>query len=157
MAHEDHIAKLGKYGIIASMQPNFVPNWQLKGGMYERRLGWERAKNMNRFRSIMDRTVLAFGSDNMPLGPLYGIYGAMIHPSEEERLSFSSAVYAYTYGSAFSIFREDYLGLLESEYEASFVVLNIHPQGITPKKVNKAKIEIFVKRGKNVLGRISSI
>ena len=104
MPHEDHIKKLSKYGVIASMQPNFIANWQCKGCLYDIRLGWERAKMMNPLKTVLKHMRIAFGSDNMPMDPLYGTYGAMIHPLEEERLSFEESLRAYTYGSAYSAF-----------------------------------------------------
>jgi len=150
MPLEDHVKKLSSYGIIPSMQPNFVANWQQRGGLYERRLGWDRAKNMNPFRTILEkRKILSFGSDCMPLDPLYGLYGAMTHPIEEEKLSFTDAVLSYTHGSAYSIFMENVLGKIAPGYDASFLILNID-QNPSPDEVKKAKIVFICRRG-NIL------
>jgi len=150
--HEDHIEKLAKYNIVPSMQPNFIANWQQRGGLYEHRLGWERAERMNPLKTILTkRGLIAFGSDNMPPGPLYGIYGAMMHPREDERLSFYEAVECYTHFAAYSMFIENKLGRLEEGYTASFLVLE-KVDTKKPKEVREAKIlKIFV-NGKEVTG-----
>ena len=146
MPHDDHMEKLAKYGVVPSMQPNFIANWQQRGGLYEHRLGWERARKMNPLKTILaKRGLIAFGSDNMPPGPLYGIYGAMVHPLENERLEFSEAVQCYTCHSAYSMFIEDKLGKLEEGYTASFIVLEKMDIS-NPQRIREAKIlRIFVR------------
>lgn len=130
------------------MQPNFVANWQRRGGLYERRLGWDRARHMNPFATILrELRILAFGSDCMPLGPLYGIYGAMTHPLEEERLSFSEALQCYTHHSAYSAFMEKKLGIISTGYEASFIVLSLKEHEPPPKAVRASRVEMAVFRG----------
>lgn len=145
MPHDDHIDKLVKYRIIPSMQPNFIANWQQRGGLYEQRLGWERASKMNPLKTILTKAkLIAFGSDNMPPGPLYGIYGAMIHPIESERLTFVEAVQCYTKHAAYSIFAENVIGDLREGYIASFVVLESTDVS-NPDRVRSARIkELFI-------------
>ena len=83
------------------MQPNFVNNWQLEGGMYERKLGRDAASFLNPFRTVSDGGLsLAFGSDCMPFGPLQGLPGATGHPDPGERLSVDEALDAYTLRAA---------------------------------------------------------
>ncbi|MCR8432634.1 MAG: amidohydrolase [Candidatus Korarchaeota archaeon] len=150
MPHDDHIDKLAKCHIIPSMQPNFIANWQQRGGLYEQRLGWERAKRMNPLATILAKAgLIAFGSDNMPSDPLYGIYGAMTHPIESERLRFAEAVQCYTTHAAYSIFAENKLGELREGYVASFLALesvDIH----NPKEVRNARIQQLFVRGKKI-------
>ncbi|MCR8454150.1 MAG: amidohydrolase family protein, partial [Crenarchaeota archaeon] len=133
-----------------SMQPNFIANWQQRGGLYEQRLGWERAKRMNPLATILAKAgLIAFGSDNMPSDPLYGIYGAMTHPIESERLRFAEAVQCYTTHAAYSIFAENKLGELREGYVASFLALesvDIH----NPKEVRNARIQQLFVRGKKI-------
>lgn len=154
MPHDDNIKKISRYGIIPSMQPNFIANWQQREGLYEKRLGWNRAKNMNPLKSILDSTkIIAFGSDCMPVGPLYGIYGAMTHPIETERLSLEEAILCYTWGAAYSIFREKIMGRLEPGFEASFIVIGIRPSDISPENLRDAKIIALFKKGEQVFIR----
>jgi predicted amidohydrolase YtcJ len=74
--------------VVLSLQPNFVRNWGGPGGLYEKRLGRERLRWSNRYRTFRETGLpCIFGSDGMPAGPLYGLKGATEHPSTEERLT----------------------------------------------------------------------
>ena len=42
-------------GLGISVQPSFDATWGHPGGMYERRLGPERARSMNPIRTLLDR------------------------------------------------------------------------------------------------------
>ncbi|NLP04768.1 amidohydrolase family protein [Candidatus Fermentibacteria bacterium] len=86
---------------LFSMQPNFVARWQQAGGMYETRLGPERARALNPFGPVLRAGfTLGFGSDGMPFGPLYGLSGAVGHPDPVLGLAMSEALEAYTLGAA---------------------------------------------------------
>lgn len=125
----EHIGWLKKLDLIASMQPNFVARWQQKNGLYESRLGWERAKKMNPFGSVLKANIpLAFGSDGMPFGPIYGILGALTHPDPNERLSLRQALLAYTYGSALACGIESQVGKIAPGKLADFIVLSFMPE-----------------------------
>ncbi|WP_370328642.1 amidohydrolase [Candidatus Mycobacterium methanotrophicum] len=64
MATADQAAKLGAWGVMASMQPSFDALWGGPDGMYARRLGVERAAVLNPFALLASQGVaLAFGSD----------------------------------------------------------------------------------------------
>lgn len=64
MVTPEQAALLGGWGVIASMQPMFDALWGGSGGMYERRVGAERAARMNAFAPIASTGMsLAFGSD----------------------------------------------------------------------------------------------
>lgn len=144
MPLEDHIFIVAKHNIIPSMQPNFIANWQQPGGLYDRRLGWNRAVNMNPLKSIIDkRKIIAFGSDNMPLGPLYGIYGALTHPKESERLSLIEALRCYTIYSAQSLGLDSFG--LEPNKLASFVVIEKNIFDLPPKEIPRASVKLYHK------------
>ncbi|MCS7263478.1 MAG: amidohydrolase family protein [Armatimonadetes bacterium] len=124
----EHIGWMRRLCLVASMQPNFVIRWQQKGGLYEVRLGWERAKQMNPFASVLKANVpLAFGSDGMPFGPIYGIVGALMHPEPNERLSLHQALLAYTQGAAFACRIENQVGTIAPGKLADIVVLSHLP------------------------------
>jgi predicted amidohydrolase YtcJ len=83
------------------MQPNFVSRWQIKGGLYEGKLGKERAQTLNPFRLVADAGFsLGFGSDCMPFGPLRGLGGATDHPLDDFALDTAQALNAYTLEAA---------------------------------------------------------
>jgi hypothetical protein len=121
------IQKMSRLKIIASMQPNFVRRWQDSGGMYEGIIG-SKYITMNRFKSLIKAHArVVFGSDCMPLGPLYGIPGAVRHPSLCRRLHISDAFRLYTEAGAYPTFEEKKKGKLEPGYLADLLVLNKDP------------------------------
>ena len=136
--NDELVADIGRMKIVASMQPNFVHCWQNPGGLYHKVLG-SRYVGMNRFKSLLDRGVrVAFGSDCMPLGPLYGVRGAIHHPSLCERLSAAEAFGLYTNGGAFATFEEKRKGRLEPGCFADIAVLNENP--LEEKNLGRLKI-----------------
>ncbi|HLE47520.1 MAG TPA: amidohydrolase family protein, partial [Candidatus Thermoplasmatota archaeon] len=67
--------------VVASMQPNFVGEWNRPGGLYETRLGSPRYRRINQFKELQRAGVrLAFGSDCMPFDPWFGIAGCVGAP-----------------------------------------------------------------------------
>lgn len=121
------IERLAETGIIASVQPNFL-KWAHEDGLYDTRLGSERRKRSNPLGKLLDSGVkIAFGSDCMPLDPLFGIHEAVNAPLEAQRLSVTEALRAYTHGAASAGFEEHRLGTIEPGKKADFVVLERSP------------------------------
>jgi hypothetical protein len=122
---------MDELGLVASMQPNFVARWSHPGGLYERRLGEERLMRNNPFRSIRQRKIhLAFGSDGMPYGPLYGMAGALEAPFTSQRLDPVGAIRSYTAEGAYASFTERDAGTLAAGKLADFVVLSGDPRHV---------------------------
>lgn len=129
MVDEEDVARAARMGIVASVQPNFTGAWGHPGGMYEARLGWERARRLNRFRTYLEAGLpLAFGSDDMPLGPLYGIRSAVEAPEKQQRVDAMEALSAYTTGAAWAAFAEHDVGTLRPGMLADLVVLSKDPR-----------------------------
>jgi hypothetical protein len=133
LATDDAIDRMAELGVVASMQPNFH-RWAADGGLYDARLGDRRVRT-NRLRRVSDAGVpLAFGSDCMPMDPLYGLHQAVTAPTEAQSLPVSEAVRAYTQGAAYAGFDEDRLGTIEPGARADFTVLDgspwDHPESI---------------------------
>ncbi|MFC4438986.1 MULTISPECIES: amidohydrolase [Natrialbaceae] len=127
LATDEALERMAELGIVASMQPNFL-QWDGDGGAYETALEPSRRGENNRFRDVLDAGVpLAFGSDTMPMGPLYGIHHAVNAESEHQRLSVDEAVTAYTRGAAHAEHVEDRKGTLEPGMLADAVVLEDDP------------------------------
>ncbi len=107
--------------IVISSQPNFL-EWAGKNGMYEDRLGKEWLTRNNPFRGILDAGLhLAFGSDTMPLGPMYGIHFAVNSEFSQQRIGLQEAIKCYTEGGAYLLGAENYMGKLEEGYLADIV------------------------------------
>lgn len=123
IVHDEQVARTAKLGIWASSQPNFVGAWSAKGGMYEGRIG-DRFVLNNRFQTFTKAGLrIAFGSDGMPFGPLYGIRSATQHPVEAERMSAAEAVWHYTHEAAVSMGLP--VGRLTPGRPADLLILNV--------------------------------
>ncbi len=99
LVRDEHLNKLD--GISLSMQPNFL-KWAKKGGLYHRMLGEKWLHRNNPYRNIIDtHRELLFGSDCMPLDPLFGIKLAVNSEYEAQRISVDEAIRAYTKGAKY--------------------------------------------------------
>lgn len=129
MLNPQHIERMGPLGVVCVMQPNFIKNWQTPDGLYEEALGPQRARGMNPLKLVDESPVpLAFGSDGMPYGPLFGIQAALEHPNEDQRLTLEAALEAYTRTAAYALGREDELGILQPGALGDAVVLHRDPR-----------------------------
>ncbi|GAA4868451.1 MULTISPECIES: amidohydrolase [Saccharopolyspora] len=101
MIDADQAALLGKFGVVASVQPLFDATWGGPGDMYARRLGSERGVRLNPFsRLAADGVLLAFGSDApvTPLEPWAAVRAAVHHRTEGHGISPRAAFNAHTRG-----------------------------------------------------------
>jgi len=114
-----------KLGLAVCMQPNFVGNWSGAGRLYEAALGAERDATCNPFAAVIAAGIrLGFGSDGMPLSPLYGIASVVQAPHEGQRIALEDAIRGYTEGSAFLSGDEPAQGWLAPGGRADLVVLD---------------------------------
>ncbi|BBY08984.1 amidohydrolase [Mycobacterium noviomagense] len=94
-------AKLGAWGVIASMQPNFDALWGGDDGLYARRLGIVRGTRLNPFALLASQGVpLAFGSDApvTALDPWATVRAASAHRTPGSAVSTRAAFAAATRG-----------------------------------------------------------
>lgn len=101
MVTADQAAKLGAWGVMASMQPNFDALWGGHDGMYARRLGVDRAGVLNPFALLASQGVaLAFGSDAPVTGldPWATVRAAANHHTRGSSVSVRAAFAAATRG-----------------------------------------------------------
>jgi predicted amidohydrolase YtcJ len=101
MVTAEQAAKLGAWGVMASMQPNFDALWGGRDGMYARRLGIDRAGRLNPFALLASQGVaLAFGSDAPVTGldPWATIRAAVNHHTPDSSISARAAFAAATRG-----------------------------------------------------------
>jgi len=122
---EEALERCRSLGIVPMMQPNFVVNWSQPGGLYDARLGPERTRRNNPHRLILKKGLrLAFGSDGMPYGPLFGLHGAVTPPHPDQRISLQDALEAYTLAGAFASFDEKEKGSLAEGRLADLAVVD---------------------------------
>lgn len=102
MVSADQAAKLGAWGVVASMQPNFDARWGGPDGMYARRLGAQRAAGLNPLSLLASAGVpLAFGSD-CPVtsaDPWTWVRAASHHQTPGSAISVRAAFSAATRGA----------------------------------------------------------
>ncbi|OVE84032.1 amidohydrolase [Natronolimnobius baerhuensis] len=152
LATDDQLERMADAGIVASMQPNFH-RWADEGGLYDQRLGRERRERSNPLGRVLEvGAPLAFGSDGMPLGPLLGVHHAVNAPSEDQRLSVTEALRAYTRGAAYAGFDEDRLGTLAVGKRADFVVLEASPWD-QPERIGEIDVALTAVDGEVVFER----
>jgi predicted amidohydrolase YtcJ len=141
---------LADFGAVASMQPNFL-RWAREDGLYERRLGAERTAASNRFSDVLEAGVpLAFGSDCMPLDPLYGVQQTVTAPAPGQRLGVTEALRAYTSGAAYAGHDEDEYGTVEPGKRADFVVLADSPWAVPDDEIADIDVSMTVVDGEVV-------
>jgi len=141
LVSDEQIERARDAGLMLSMQPNFIGNWSGPGSMNERRLGRDRDERSNPLRHVLDGGApLAFGSDGMPVSPLYGIHSAANGPYPAQRISVEEALSAYTAGGPRLSFEEDLKGRLEVGRYADLVVLDEDPRR-DPEAVRERRIE----------------
>ncbi len=102
MVTEEQAAKLGSWGVIASVQPNFDARWGGESGMYAQRLGVARAAGLNPFALLASQGVpLAFGSDTpvTDMFPWATVRAATAHRTTGSAISARAAFAAATRGA----------------------------------------------------------
>ncbi|AGN00675.1 amidohydrolase [Salinarchaeum sp. Harcht-Bsk1] len=149
LATDAQIERMAASGIVASMQPNFH-RWARAGGLYETALGPERTARSNRLQTVTDAGVpLAFGSDGMPMDPLFGVEQAVTAPTDAQSLSVGAALVAYTGGAAFAGFDEDRIGSIEVGKQAALVALADSPWE-EPESIADTHVALTVVEGRVV-------
>ncbi|KAI5898555.1 uncharacterized protein SCHCODRAFT_02612450 [Schizophyllum commune H4-8] len=166
MTDED-IERLGKLGVIASIQPTHVTDdmWYAQD-----RLGPKRVEGLYAFRKIMDAgSRITLGSDSPveTMNPIAGIYAAITrltadgrspHGPEgwfpKQRLTRLEALRGYTIDAAYAAFTEDRLGSLERGKRADYVVLSQDVMKVPVEDMLKTKVLATAIDGKVVYGAL---
>ncbi|TRW79031.1 amidohydrolase family protein [Mycolicibacterium sp. 018/SC-01/001] len=102
MVTEEQAAQLGRWGVIASLQPAFDALWGGDDGMYAQRVGRSRASGMNNFALLASQGVpLAFGSDSpvTDMDPWLAVRAATTHRTPGSAVSARAAFAAATRGA----------------------------------------------------------
>lgn len=118
---EDLLTDIATLGLVASVQPAFEATWGGPGGMYETRLGSERARTMNPYRALADLGIpLAFGSDSnaTPMDPWGGVYAAEHRRAPEHALSRLEAVSASCLGGRHAARQDRFSGVVRAGMRA---------------------------------------
>jgi len=152
MVNAAELERVARLGLEASMQPNFVGNWGLPGGLYEQRLGVERTARMNPMSRVLAAGVrLVVGSDGMPAGVLPGLADAVAAPHAAQRLMVDQALAAATREAAHSGGFPD-RGILRAGNCADLLVLSGCPPGSAigheaAEELRRARVEMVLTGG----------
>jgi predicted amidohydrolase YtcJ len=136
MVTADQAAKLGAWGVMASMQPNFDALWGGRDGVYAHRLGVDRAETLNPFALLASQGVtLAFGSDAPVTGldPWATVRAAVNHHTPDSAVSSRAAFTAATRGGwRAGGARDRLMGTLVPGAPASYAVWDVDELDNTP-------------------------
>lgn len=127
MASLQQVERAAGLGLAISIQPAFDAFWGHPDGMYERRLGEDRAWPMNPFRELMMRGLeVGAGSDTpvTPLDPMYGIWALENHHDPAQRMGRDDAIRLFTLGAA-RIGHLEKKGRLEPGSSADFAAYEV--------------------------------
>jgi predicted amidohydrolase YtcJ len=153
MASTDHVERAAALGLAISIQPAFDSTWGGEEGMYQRRLGSERARRMNPFRTLIERGIeVGGGSDSpvTPLDPMLGVWALENHHNAAQRLSREQAVRIFTVGSA-RLGHQLKKGRLEPGAAADFAAYEADPLDVPdPRDLRPV---LTVSRGRDVYAR----
>jgi len=130
MVDPDLLERAAPVGLAMSVQPGFDTAWGEPGGLYERRLGWDRAAGMNPFRSMLERGMeVGAGSDSpvTTLDPMWGIAAFGSHHDAGQRLTREEGLRLFTIGSARLAHQEDKKGSIEPGKHADFAAFDLDP------------------------------
>jgi hypothetical protein len=140
----DLVAKMKQMGVVANVQPSFVPTdmrW------VEDRLSKEKQRCSYIWRTLLESGVVVAGGSDAPIetpNPFVGLYDAMYREGRDapgrgtpqsvpdtgfqflpkECLSFSQALWTYTVGAAYAAGAESYLGRVQEGFAADLVLVS---------------------------------
>jgi predicted amidohydrolase YtcJ len=154
LLHPQDYGRLGKLGVVASMQPTHATSDMLMADKY-----WgKRSAGAYAWRTQLDAgAVLAFGSDCPVerIDPLMGIHAAVTRRRAdgspgpegwypEQRLTVEEAVRAFTWGPAFVAGQEDRLGSIAPGKLADFTVLDQDIFAIEPMEILNTHVDATI-------------
>jgi predicted amidohydrolase YtcJ len=146
--------------IPIAQQPNFTYN--LEGRYVETLDGSRLATNNAITTPIRHGIYMAFGSDNLAIGPMVGLYAAVTRKGEsgkvygpQEAVSIKNAITMYTRNGAFLTREEKLKGTLEAGKLADMIVLPEDPLSIAPDKLLGLKVDMTIVGGRIVYDRLA--
>jgi predicted amidohydrolase YtcJ len=142
-ATDDHIRRAGRLGIAASVQPAFDLYWGGSDGMYTKRIGWERASQMNRFGTMLEAgLLLGAGSDSTvtPLDPFLQMKALRAHHVPSESLGALEALRTHTVGGHALTNSDNYRGTIAAGRLADLAIVDRDPLEVDPDELTKTEV-----------------
>ncbi len=155
---EETLRQMAQGNILIAQQPNFT---YTLAGRYAENLAGERLQTNNAVATPMRHGIfMAFGSDNLPIGPMTGLYAAVTRRGMDgevygsaERISMPEAIVAYTRNGAYFTFEEEFKGTLEPGKAADLVVLSRDLLTIDPEHILETHVDMTILDGNVVYER----
>jgi predicted amidohydrolase YtcJ len=106
---------------------------------------------------------IALGSDNLPIGPMVGLYTAVTRKGAsgrvygaEEAITIQEALRMYTASGPYLTHEEDLKGTLEVGKLADMIVLGVDPTSIDPQQLLTTKVDLTLIGGRVVFDRAAA-
>ncbi len=141
--------------VYALAQPNFLYTLE---GRYEASLDGYRLEHINPVATPLRHGVpMAFGSDNLPIGPMVGLYAAVTRKGsdgrvfgQDEAVSREEAIRLYTLNAARLSWDENKKGSIEPGKLADMIVLDRDLLSVPAEQILETKVELTILGGKIV-------
>lgn len=159
MPPAETMQKMAQDRIHIAQQPNFLYNLEAR---YASTLDDWRMRHNNSIGTPAKQygLFMALGSDNLPIGPMTGLYAAVTRkgPSgqvhgPEESISVPEAIRMYTANGAYLTFEEGIKGTIEAGKLADMIVLDRDPLTIAAEELLKTQVDLTILGGKIVYDR----
>jgi len=152
------LQKMASHQIWGAAQTNFLYNLEVR---YNQTLDGARLQHINPHGTPLRWGVrMVLGSDNLPIGPLYGFYVSVTRKGEsgtiygpEEAVSRLEALRAYTQEAAYLTWDEAKKGSLTPGKLADMVVFDRNLLTVPEDEILKAQVDMTVIGGKTVFKR----
>jgi predicted amidohydrolase YtcJ len=159
MPPENTMAMMAADHIAISQQPNFTYTLE---GRYVQTLDDRRVQHTNSVGTPWKKHGLfvAFGSDNLPIGPMVGLYTAVTRKGSsgtvygaDEAVNIREAIRMYTANGPYLTFEEKRKGTLEAGKLADMIVLDRDPTTIDPQDLLNVQVDTTIIGGRVVFDR----
>jgi predicted amidohydrolase YtcJ len=148
--------------ILIAQQPNFTYTLEDR---YAATLDEERLQHINAVVTPWKKhgIFVALGSDNLPIGPMAGLYTAVTRRGAsgrvlgpEEAVSIQDALRMYTAAGPYLTREEGLKGTLEAGKLADMIVLDADPTAIDPQQLLTTHVDLTLIGGKVVFDRAAA-
>ena len=149
---------MAENGTWAAAQPNFLYDLEHR---YEQTLDGYRLQHINPLQTPLRFGLhMAFGSDNLPIGPMVGLYAAVTRKGQDgkvfgpdEAISSQEAIRSYTERAAFLAWDENRKGTLEPGKLADMIVLDEDPLTVAADDLLTIEVNMTIIGGRIVFSR----
>lgn len=149
---------MAREGIWAAAQPNFL--YTLESRYQQTLEGYDLEHNNPVAVPLAKGVRVAFGSDNLPIGPMAGLYSAVSRKGRsgkvfggEEAVSREQAIRLYTQQAAYLGWDEKKKGSLEPGKFADMIVLDRDPMTVPLKDMMETQVDMTIVSGRIVYER----